>query len=66
MPDNTLFYFVFLSQIILLSLYFPRKMLSRIKYVFKTYPPSEYPKLYPEPIEYYEKARRNYRKINLL
>ncbi len=65
MPDNILFYFVFLSQIILISFYFPRKMLSRIKYVFETYPPSKYPKLYPKPIEYYEKGRRNYRTMNV-
>lgn len=65
MPNDILFYFVFLSQIILLSFYFPKKMLSRIKYVFETYPPSEFPKLYPESIEYYDKARRNYKNMNL-
>ncbi|MFC1556210.1 hypothetical protein ACFL67_03920 [candidate division KSB1 bacterium] len=41
-------------------------MLSKIKYVFETYPPSTYPKLYPKPIEYYENARHNYRNLNLL
>ena len=65
MPDNILFYAVFLSQILLLSFYFPRKMLKRISYVFATYPPSQYPRLYPEPIEYYEKAQRNYRNLNV-
>ena len=65
MPDNILFYAVFLSQILLISLYFPRKMLKRVRYVFATYPPSQYPRLYPEPIEYYEKAQRNYRNLNL-
>ena len=65
MPDNILFYAVFLSQILLISFYFPRKMLKRISYVLATYPPSQYPKLYPEPIEYYEKARRNYRNLNV-
>jgi len=65
MPDNILFYVVFLSQILLISFYFPRKMLKRISYVFATYPPSQYPRLYPEPIEYYEKARRNYRNLNV-
>ena len=40
-------------------------MLSRIQHVFETYPPSKYPKLYPKPIEYYEKARRNYKNTNL-
>ena len=65
MRANIFFYVVFLSQIILLSFYFPRKMLNRIRYVFETYPPSEFPKLYPKPIEYYEKARRNYRHMNV-
>ncbi|MDE2701028.1 MAG: hypothetical protein OXI23_19325 [Gemmatimonadota bacterium] len=65
MPDNILFYAVFLSQILLISFYFPRKMLKRISYVFATYPPPQYPRLYPEPIEYYEKAQRNYRNLNV-
>ena len=65
MLDPTLFHLVFLGQILLISFYFPRKILSRISYVFKTYPPSEYPKLYPDPIEHYEKARRNYRNMNV-
>ena len=64
MSDNILFYFVFLSQIFLISFYFPRKILSRIRYVVETYPPSKYPKLYPRPIEYYEKGQRNYRIMN--
>ena len=36
-----------------------------MRYVFETYPPSTYPKLYPKPIEYYTKAQRNYRIVNL-
>jgi hypothetical protein len=35
-----------------------------MRYVFDTYPPSTYPKLYPKPIEYYEKKQRNYRTLN--
>ena len=31
-----------------------------MRYVFETYPPSTYPKLYPKPVEYYKKAQRNY------
>ena len=64
MPDNIEFYFIFLGQILLISFYFPRKILSRIRYVVETYPPSEYPKLYPKSIEYYEKAQRNYKTVN--
>ena len=65
MSEHIFFHMVFLSQILLLSFYFPKKMLSRIQHVFETYPPSKYPKLYPKPIEYYEKARRNYKNMNL-
>ena len=64
MPEHMLFHFVFLCQILLISWYYPRKMLGRMRYVLETYPPSTYPKLYPKPIEYYEKARRSYRIMN--
>ena len=64
MPDNLLFYIVFISQILLISFYFPRKILSRMRYVVETYEPSEYPKLYPKPIEYYEKGQRDYKTMN--
>ena len=64
MPHNILFYFVFLSQIILVSSYFPRKLLGRMKSVLETYPPSKYPKLYPKPIEVYETRQRIYRIMN--
>ncbi len=65
MPEHMFFHVVFLSQILLISFYYPRQILSRMRYAFETYPPSTYPKLYPKPIEYYEKARRNYRILNL-
>jgi len=65
MPEHMFFHVVFLSQILLISFYYPRQILSRMRYAFETYPPSTYPKLYPKPIEYYEKARRNYRIMNL-
>ncbi len=65
MPEHMFFHVVFLSQILLISFHYPRNILSRMRYVFETYPPSTYPKLYPKPIEYYEKARRNYRNMNL-
>jgi len=49
-----LFYLVFLSQVFVLSYYFPNKLLDRMRYVLETYPPSMYPKLYPKPLEYYK------------
>ena len=63
--ENILFYFLFLSQIILISFYFPRKMLKRIKYVLAKYPPEQYPNLYPKPGEYYEKIQHLYKYANL-
>jgi hypothetical protein len=65
MQTNTLFFFVFLSQILVISFYLPRTVLNRVKYVFEAYPPAKYPNLYPEPIEKYERAWRNYRNVNL-
>ena len=65
MPEHIFFHVVFLSQILLISFYYPRKMLNRMRYVFERYPPSTYPKLYPKPIEYYKKSQRKYRIMNL-
>lgn len=49
-PDYILraFYLVALSQIFLLSYYYPKKILQRWHFVTETYPPSKFPKLYPE------------------
>ncbi|WP_417460400.1 hypothetical protein [Kordiimonas sp.] len=41
------FYTVFLSQIYLISIHYPRKLAARINYVLTNFPPAEYPKLYP-------------------
>jgi hypothetical protein len=49
--SNNLFYVAFLSQIYLMSYYFPNKVLARMRHVLATYPPTAYPKLYPKPIE---------------
>ncbi len=65
MQEPMLFYLVFLSQVLLVSFYFPRKLLRRVRYVVDTYPPSQYPKLYPVPIDVAEKAQRNYRNVNV-
>ena len=66
MREQMIFYFVFLSQVLLISFYLPRTILSRVRYVVETYPPSKYPKLYPVPIEAVEKAQRNYRNMNFV
>lgn len=65
MQEYMIFYAVFVSQILIISYYYPGKIYRQMKYVFETYPPSAYPKLYPKPIELYERGQRNYRNINL-
>lgn len=60
-----LFYFVFLSQVLLISFYFPRKILGRVKHVVEKYPPSAYPRLYPVSLDVMKKAQRTYWNMNL-
>jgi len=61
---ENLFYVAFLGQIFLISYYFPRKILMRMRYVLETYPPSIYPRLYPKPVEYYRIGLSVFRAIN--
>ncbi len=65
MPEHILFYVVFLSQIFIISYYFPRKIYRQSRYILDTYPPATHPKLYTKPIECYEIARRNYQYVNV-
>ncbi|MCF6292424.1 MAG: hypothetical protein L3J04_03410 [Robiginitomaculum sp.] len=48
-----LFYIVFLSQIYLLSIYFPGQLAKRVRQVLSKYPPDKYGKLYPPPFDYF-------------
>jgi hypothetical protein len=48
---NILFLLLFISQIWLLSYYLPGKIIGRIKLVIYTYPPQDYPKLYPKSLD---------------
>jgi hypothetical protein len=66
MPDNIYFYIIFLSQIILISFYYPMQIVNRMQNVLEKYPPSEYPKLYLKPVEFYENRQRLYKQINLI
>ncbi len=63
---ETIFYVLFLSQIILFSIYFPNKIYQRMRYVITHYPCDQYPKLYPQPIESYHRFHSNYRLANWL
>ncbi|WP_019027391.1 hypothetical protein [Colwellia piezophila] len=64
MQDNILFYLVFLSQLILISYYLPSKVLARMRHVISRYPPSEYPKLYPQDVGCYKKSHRRFQLFN--
>jgi hypothetical protein len=66
MNIDLLLYIVLFSQIMFLSYYYPRKMLIRIHTIFENYPPSEFPKLYPESIEKYKKSAKRYQVMNHL
>ena len=66
MQEHLLFHIVFLIQILVISYLIPSRIYGRMKYIFDTYPPSAYPKLYPRPVEHYESGRRSYRNLNIL
>jgi hypothetical protein len=66
MSIHILFYALFLSQIILISHYYPKKIINRIDEVIKNYPPEGYPKLYPESTEKVVAAKKRYQLLNLI
>jgi len=64
MSIHILFYALFLSQIILISYYYPTQIIKRIESVIKSFPPENYPKLYPESIEKVIAAKVRYQLLN--
>jgi len=62
--DKLLFAVVFLGQIVLISRYFPRQMLTRLRWLLETHPPTEYPRLYVHSIEYYQMAQSGFHLLN--
>lgn len=64
MSINILFYILFLSQIILISHYYPKQIIKRIESVLKKYPPKNYPKLYPESIDKVIADKARYQLLN--
>lgn len=64
MTESIIFYALFASQLLLMSFYFPRRIHQRMRTVFTTYEPAEYPKLYPKPASYYERMHARYRLAN--
>ncbi|MFK7957672.1 MAG: hypothetical protein AB8B96_16350 [Lysobacterales bacterium] len=59
-----LFYIVFAGQIWLVSRYFPRRQEARMRHVLETYPPEEFPRLYPRSRDYYVGSLLAYRWAN--
>lgn len=64
MTDNLILYILYLSQMMLLSYYIPKKVAARSSEVFTRYPPSEYPRLYLFPLEYHKQKQGTYRMLN--
>jgi hypothetical protein len=58
---SLLFYAVYLSQVLLISYYLPTRILRHARRLIETFPPSEYPKLYPEPLATIDRKLRVYR-----
>jgi hypothetical protein len=64
MSIHILFYVLFLSQIILISYYYPTQIIKRIEGVLKKFPPKDYPKLYPESLDNVITGKKRYRLLN--
>lgn len=60
MLEQNLFSLAFLSQIVLVSIFIPSRIVRRMSFVFETYPPSTHPLLYPKPFEHYVAKRQRY------
>ncbi|MEM7366804.1 MAG: hypothetical protein AAF525_22540 [Pseudomonadota bacterium] len=63
---DDMFLVAFLLQVIVLTVYFPGRIYNRLGYVMTHYPPSDFPRLYPQPLSHYEAERRNYLIKNVL
>lgn len=61
---DILFYIIFLGQIFLISYYFPRQLHARMKSVLESYPPSEYPRLYPSSVGFYSMRHSVFKMAN--
>ena len=61
---QTLIHLAFLSQVLLLSYVLPRQILGRMRHVVQTYPPREYPRLYPVGTDEMERTQRTFAWLN--
>lgn len=65
MTDMTLFMVVFSLQIVLLSAYFPIRILQRKAFILQHYPSSSHPKLYPKGSRFFSRNMELFRWINV-
>lgn len=65
MFENSLFYLVFLSQIVLLSFYIPSRFVRRLDKIMTRFPAEEYPRLYPKGINFYQSRKRWFGTMNV-
>jgi len=66
MPNTLLFYIIFISQIGLISYYYPKKIVAKMNLIINNFPPENYPKLYPESLEKVNAIQRNYLRFNFI
>ncbi len=66
MAETILFCCVFLGQVLLISWFYPRRVIQRSRYVLQHFPPATHPKLYPQSPERYERWLRNVARVNLV
>ena len=58
MIDDVLFYGIYLSQALVISLYAPSSIQRRLRGLIAAHPPAEFPKLYPVPVATIERVLR--------
>ncbi len=66
MNQNELFYLVFISQIVVISVIIPWWVKTRVDSMTTNYPPASYPKLYPVSIEAINYAVKTFKLLNAL
>jgi hypothetical protein len=64
--ETILFCCVFLSQVLLISWFYPRRIVSRGRYVLQNFPPSTHPKAYTHPPEEFERWLRKIERASLV
>lgn len=64
MFEFNLLHLAFLGQILLISGYFPARLLAQMNHIRANYPPQDYPRLYPRPEAYYAGSRARFKALN--